>query len=84
DATREIAELVKEKKTLTRGVLLEKYREQIDAYQFPPLTEVQQSEVYDMLDKLVYEFSHYPEGLESHNQTPEETVLMYIVSGLFC
>ena len=56
----------------------------IDAYQFPLLTEAQRSEVYNMLDKLVYEFSHYPEGLESHNQTPEETVLMYIVSGLFC
>ena len=37
-----------------------------------------------MLDKLIYEFPHYPEGLESHNQTLEETVLMYIVSGLFC
>ncbi len=84
DATRELVDLAKEKKVLTRGILLEKYREQIDACQFPPLTEVQRSEVYDMLDKLVYEFSHYPKGLESHNQTPEETVLMYIVSGLFC
>ena len=56
----------------------------IDAHRFPPLTEAQRSEVYDMLDKLIYEFPHYPEGLEFHNQTPEETVLMYIVSGLFC
>lgn len=83
DVTEELVQLAKENKALTKGTLLDKYKKDIKNCQFPPLTDEERQDIYDSLDKLVAGFTGYPEHLEHLKKTPEEAVLVYIVTGLF-
>ncbi len=84
DATNELVELAKEHKTLVRGTFLEKYREKINDYQLPTLTEEAHNEIYKRLDELMESFTSHSENLKFLDRTPEDVVLLYITSGLFC
>lgn len=85
DATQELIDLAKEYKKPMKGTLLEKYRERIDTYSFPPLTNEQQKEIYDKLDELINVFTNHPSDLaELWDITPEEVVLKYISISLLC
>ena len=83
DATHELAELAKANKTLTKGTLLDKYKNEIDNYRLRHLTDEERQDIIDSLDKLVAGFTSYPEDLKHLSKTPEEAVLAYIVTGLF-
>ena len=84
DVTRELVALAEDHQTLTKGTLLEPYRENIENYQFPPLSEAEKKAVYQQLDQCIDEFCHFKPFPEYRNETPEEVVLEYIVSGILC
>lgn len=71
-ATQELYDFAKLYKELRESSLLARYAEQIAAYQWPRLTEVQRKDVYDTLDRYIQEFG------AGGSKTPEETVLIYI------
>ena len=80
DATSELAALAEEHKDLKKGTLLDKYRSEIDNYKFPELTEEERNDIYTRLDELMESFTK----LAFSKKSPEEVVLLYITSGLFC
>ena len=63
---------------LSESMILKQYEAQIAAYEPVKLTEEQIQEEFKVMDRYIYEFSHHPVGLEHHNLTPEEGLLMYI------
>ena len=84
DATNELVDLVKEHKTLVRGTLLDNYKDKINDYQFPTLTEEEHDEIYKRIDELIESFTSLPEDLKDLGGSPEDAVLLYITSGLYC
>jgi len=84
DATTELVELAETHKKPVKGMLLDKYREKTDSYRFPELTEAERKEIYDRLDSLMESFADHPENLKYLDRAPEDVVLLYITSGLFC
>ncbi len=84
DVTNELVALAKDNQALTKGTLLEPYREKIENYKFPPLSEAERKGVYQQLDQCIDEFCNYKPYPEYRNETPEEVVLEYIVGGILC
>ena len=69
NVTDEIKKQAKENGKIMPSKILEEYREQIDTYKAPVLTEEQRQEVFAELDKYVHGFK---------NETPETAVLIYM------
>lgn len=84
DVTRELVALAEDNQTLTKGTLLEPYRENIENYQFPPLSDEEKQALYEQLDQLIDEFCNYKPYPVYRNETPEEVVLEYITGGILC
>jgi len=78
DVSQELVRLAEETGQLSESMILKQYEAQIAAYEPVKLTEEQIQEEFKVMDRYIYEFSHHPEGLEHHNLTPEEGLLMYI------
>lgn len=78
DVSQELVQLAKETGQLSESRILKQYEEQIASYEPVRLTENQIQEEFKVMDQYIYDFSHYPEGLENHNRTPEEGLLTYM------
>ena len=78
DVSQELVHLAEETGRPEESRILKQYEVQIAAYEPVKLTEEQIQEEFKVMDHYIDVFSHHPEGLEHHNLTPEEGLLMYI------
>ena len=78
NVTSEMVASAKETGHLIRSKILEKFDERISTYSFPLLTESEQMDVDEALDRYIDSFSNYSEDMESLDRTPEEAVLIYM------
>ena len=76
--SRELVRLAEETGRLEESRILKQYEAQIVAYEPVRLTEEQIQDEFKVMDHYIDVFGHHPEGLEHHNLTPEEGLLMYI------
>ena len=78
DVSQELVHLAEETGRLEESRFLKQYEAQITAYEPVRLTEEQIQDEFKVMDHYIDVFGHHPEGLEHHNLTPEEGLLMYI------
>lgn len=78
DVSQELVRLAEENGRLEESRILKQYEEQIASYEPVRLTEEQIQEEFKVMDHYIDVFGHYPEGLEHHDLTPEEGLLMYM------
>ena len=78
DVSQELVHLAEETGRLEESRILKQYEAQIAAYEPVRLTEEQIQNEFKVMDHYIDVFGHHPEGLEHHNLTPEEGLLMYI------
>ncbi len=78
DVSQELVRLAKETGRLSESQILKTYDGQIASYEPVRLTEEQIQEEFKVMDHYIDVFCHHPEGLEHHDLTPEEGLLMYM------
>ena len=80
DVSQEIVKLADDNGQLTPSRLLDEYRQQIDTYKPPALTEEQQQDIFTELDTYIHYFCEQTGELEKLNETREVAVLIYMKS----
>lgn len=80
DVSQEIIKLAEETGQLTPSRILDEYRQQIDTYEPPMLTEDQRQDVFTELDTYIHYFCEQTGELEKLNETREAAVLIYMRS----
>jgi len=78
DVSQEIVKLAGETGQLTSSRILNEYKQQIDTYQPPMLTEKQRQDIIAELDRYIHSFCEKTGDMEKFNETPETAVLIYI------
>jgi hypothetical protein len=78
DVSQEIVKLAGETGQLTSSRILDEYRQQIDTYQPPVLTEEQRQDVFNKLDTYIHDLCENTGDLEKLNETREAAVLIYM------
>ncbi|MBR3755649.1 MAG: hypothetical protein IKK48_00935 [Firmicutes bacterium] len=78
DVSQEIVKLAGESGQLTSSRILNKYKQQIDTYQPPVLTEKHRQDIFAELDRYIHSFCEKTGNLEKFNETPETAVMIYM------
>lgn len=82
DVSQEIVKLAGETEQLTSSRILDEYRQQIDTYQPPELTEEQRQDIFAELDIYIHSFCEKTGDMEKLNETREAAVLIYMESAV--
>lgn len=82
DVSQEIVKLAGETGQLTSSRILDEYRQQIDTYQSPVLTEEQRQDIIAELDRYIHSFCEKTGDLEKLNETREAAILIYMESAV--
>lgn len=82
DVSQEIVKLAGETGQLTSSRILDEYRQQIDTYQPPVLTEEQRQDIFAELDRYIHSFCEKTGDMEKLNETREAAILIYMESAV--
>ena len=82
DVSQEIVKLAGETGQLTSSRILDEYRQQIDTYQPPMLTEEQRQDIVAELDRYIHSFCEKTGDMEKLNETREAAVMIYMRSAV--
>ncbi|MBR6799365.1 MAG: hypothetical protein IKM63_04760 [Firmicutes bacterium] len=82
DVSQEIVKLAGETGQLTSSRILDEYRQQIDTYQSPVLTEEQRQDIIAELDGYIHSFCEKTGDMEKLNETREAAILIYMESAV--
>ncbi|MBQ3611981.1 MAG: hypothetical protein IJA01_06930 [Firmicutes bacterium] len=82
DVSQEIVKLAGETGQLTSSRILDEYRQQIDTYQPPVLSEEQRQDIIAELDGYIHSFCEKTGDMEKLNETREAAILIYMESAV--